>query len=310
MAGRGNNGGDGLAAARHLGRERCAVHLLAEPHPERAPDAALQLRVLRAAGWSVLVGEAPDLAEDLLSVADLERVVVKSVAGTPVYLSQVAEVQIGGEIRRGLATMDGKGETVAGMILSEVPPGFWLGWSLGGLVATRAALQAPERVDALVTMASTPCFVRRPGWQSAMLPELLDTFSAELEQDYARTLGRFLALQVRGSEQASVVLGELRNILLAHGEPNAQALATGLAILRDTDLRDTMRALRMRLLMIMGERDTLVPVNAGRETLALCGDAQLEVIDGAGHAPFLAAPERVAERIDRFLGESVGTAVR
>ena len=191
-------------------------------------------------------------------------------------------------------------------VLATVPDrAVWLGWSLGGLVATRAALRAPERVDALVTMASTPCFVRRPGWQSAMLPELLDTFSIELEQDYARTLGRFLALQVRGSEQASVVLGELRNVLLAHGEPNAQALATGLAILRDTDLRDTLRALRMRLLTIMGERDTLVPVNAGRETLALCGDAQLEVIDGAGHAPFLAAPETVVARIDQFLGETV-----
>ncbi|MBE0616805.1 MAG: efflux RND transporter permease subunit, partial [Proteobacteria bacterium] len=52
--------------------------------------------------------------------ADLERVVVKSVGGTPVYLSQVADVEIGGEIRRGLATMDGKGETVAGMVLKLI----------------------------------------------------------------------------------------------------------------------------------------------------------------------------------------------
>ncbi|MEW6487316.1 MAG: CusA/CzcA family heavy metal efflux RND transporter [Thermodesulfobacteriota bacterium] len=57
------------------------------------------------------------LAED---AADLERVVVKSVGGTPVYLSQVADVEIGGEIRRGLATMDGKGETVAGMVLKLI----------------------------------------------------------------------------------------------------------------------------------------------------------------------------------------------
>ena len=196
-------------------------------------------------------------------------------------------------------------------VLATVPDrAVWLGWSLGGLVATRAALQAPGRVDALVTVASTPCFVRRPGWQSAMLPELLETFSAELEQDYAGTLGRFLALQVRGSEQASAVLAGLRNILLAHGEPDAQALATGLAILRDTDLRDAMQDLRMRLLMIMGERDTLVPVNAGKQTLALCGNAQLAVIDGAGHAPFLAAPGRVVERIDQFLGETVTTGAR
>lgn len=61
LAGTGNNGGDGLAAARHLGRQRCAVHLLAEPSP-RSPDAMLQLRILRAAGWQVVVGQLPDPA--------------------------------------------------------------------------------------------------------------------------------------------------------------------------------------------------------------------------------------------------------
>lgn len=53
LCGKGNNGGDGLAAARHLGPERCRIHLLGEPDPERSPDAALQLRILRAAGWEV-----------------------------------------------------------------------------------------------------------------------------------------------------------------------------------------------------------------------------------------------------------------
>jgi hydroxyethylthiazole kinase-like uncharacterized protein yjeF len=61
LCGPGNNGGDGLAAARHLGRS-CAVHLLVEPDRERSPDAWLQLQILRRAGHPVVVGETPDSA--------------------------------------------------------------------------------------------------------------------------------------------------------------------------------------------------------------------------------------------------------
>ena len=50
-------------------------------------------------------------------VEDLKKIVLKSIEGKPVYLSLVADVEIGGEIRRGLATMNGEGEVVAGMVL-------------------------------------------------------------------------------------------------------------------------------------------------------------------------------------------------
>jgi len=193
------------------------------------------------------------------------------------------------------------GEWVAAVLAVVPARAAWLGWSLGGLVASRAAILAPERVAALVTLASSPCFVRKPGWQTAMLPALLENFSAELAKDFERTLTRFLSLQVRGSEYAAAVLKKLRMTLLAQGAPDTVALAAGLEILRATDLRPGMQAIECPILMIMGERDTLVPVNAGRETLGLCRDARLEVINGAGHAPFLAAPRAVADRINRFL---------
>jgi NAD(P)H-hydrate epimerase len=55
LCGPGNNGGDGLACARHLGRA-ASVHLLAEPDAGRSPDAAINLRILRNAGWPIESG--------------------------------------------------------------------------------------------------------------------------------------------------------------------------------------------------------------------------------------------------------------
>ncbi len=54
------------------------------------------------------------------SIPDLERIIVKSVDGTPIFLNQVADVEIGGETRQGLATQDGQGETVVGMVLKLI----------------------------------------------------------------------------------------------------------------------------------------------------------------------------------------------
>ncbi len=50
-------------------------------------------------------------------VGDLERIVVKTVHGSPVYLGDLADVKVGGAIRRGLQTHDGKEEVVAGMAI-------------------------------------------------------------------------------------------------------------------------------------------------------------------------------------------------
>jgi len=53
-------------------------------------------------------------------IAALENIVIKTVDGTPVYLRQLGEITIGGEIRRGITTMNGAGEVVVGMVLKLV----------------------------------------------------------------------------------------------------------------------------------------------------------------------------------------------
>ena len=193
-------------------------------------------------------------------------------------------------------------DDIAAAVLDVAPAAAaWLGWSLGGLVAMRAALLAPARVRALLLLASTPCFVRRPDWQCAMLPALLDTFAAELQQDYLRTLNRFLALQVRGSDNGSAVLRLLRSQLLAKGEPHPAALQACLDVLRNTDLRAKVDALACPVLLVAGDRDTLVPYAAAGAAARLMPNAAVELVAGTGHAPFIARPLAVADLVHSFL---------
>ncbi len=50
-------------------------------------------------------------------VEDLRRIVVKTVHGRPVHLSDLADVKVGGAVRRGLQTRNGREEVVAGMVI-------------------------------------------------------------------------------------------------------------------------------------------------------------------------------------------------
>jgi len=52
------------------------------------------------------------------NIADLEKIVIKTdERGTPVLLRDLADIQLGPEMRRGVAELDGEGETAAGIVI-------------------------------------------------------------------------------------------------------------------------------------------------------------------------------------------------
>ena len=55
--------------------------------------------------------------------------------------------------------------------IAQVIPGVSdvLGWSLGGLVAQRIALNQPDRIRRLILVGSTPCFVSNNEWDAVRL---------------------------------------------------------------------------------------------------------------------------------------------
>lgn len=188
-------------------------------------------------------------------------------------------------------------------VLAVTPPtASWLGWSLGGLVAQQAALLEPRRVKKLILLGSTPSFVSREGWPYAVEPAVFETFHQNLVKDSRATLLRFIALQTRGSKQAGEDARLLKELLLQPA-PDSDALQAGLNLLRQSDMREQLRLINVPTLLLAGARDTLLPKEALAEMARLLPDATVEIIERAGHAPFLSHREETLQAINAFLME-------
>lgn len=180
------------------------------------------------------------------------------------------------------------------------PASVVLGWSLGGQVAMRAALDHPDKIARLVLLTSTPRFVATADWPHGMAAADLDVFGAALLADPRGTLGRFLALQTRGAPDQKTLLQALRRALAEAPEPAPAALAAGLAMLRSTDLRAEARRIEQPALVIHGALDTLTPAGAGRWLAAHLPHARALALPRAAHAPHLSHTDAVAAGIHDF----------
>ena len=181
-------------------------------------------------------------------------------------------------------------EEMAQEVLNAAPQhAIWLGWSLGGLVASQIALSWPERVNALVTVASSPCFSAQETWPG-IKPDVLAGFQQQLSDDFQRTVERFLALQTMGTETARQDARALKQVVLSLPMPDVEVLNGGLEILKTVDLREPLAALTMPHLRIYGYLDGLVPRKVVPLLDSLWPDSESQVIAKAAHAPFISHP--------------------
>lgn len=169
------------------------------------------------------------------------------------------------------------------------------GWSLGGQVAMELALFEPQRIERLVLVSTPPSFVQREDWQWAMAATVLQQFAAELKQDVAATLERFLALQMRGSSNASTALAQIRASLLQRGQPPGAALQAGLQILLETDLRAQLHKITQPVTLLHGENDVIADPAAAKWMNQQLPNSKLIMLPRCGHAPFLSHPEQFIE---------------
>ena len=191
-------------------------------------------------------------------------------------------------------------EAIADNLARRLPRALWLGWSLGGLAALQLAQRHPERARGLLMLCAPPRFVRAEDWPQGMAPAVFEAFAQGLARDYRATIDRFLVLEAQGSDHGQSELALLRAQVFAQGEPAPAALAQGLALLRDTDLRAGLPRLQVPSLWLGGRRDKLVSAQAMAQAAKLAPGGIYKRFERAGHAPFLSHADGVAGEIEAF----------
>lgn len=215
---------------------------------------------------------------------------------------QVTVVDLPGHGRSPLALPRFELQAVAHEVAHAIgEPAVWLGWSLGGMIATQVASDFPHWASGLLLVASSPRFVRAPDWQHAQAAEVLAQFAQGLEQDFRTTVQRFIAIQAFTSPHAKEEMRRFRNSVFSHGEPDPVALRGGLEILAGEDLRTMLGGLRCPVQLLYGSHDALAPAAAGRQLAAAYPLLGLEIIEGAGHCPFLTHVGPFVRTIERFM---------
>ena len=176
----------------------------------------------------------------------------------------------------------------------SLPRGQLLGWSLGGLYALELVLRYPQKFERLILAACNPCFVARTGWPCAVASSVFDEFGDGLESDPERALRRFLSLQMRGEAAARDMTRGLWRQVTETGLPDIGVLRFGLQLLKSRDYTDRLGEIEVPVSLILGEIDSLVPIDLAQQIVELAPAIQVESIAGAAHAPFLSYPTQVA----------------
>lgn len=175
-------------------------------------------------------------------------------------------------------------------LLTVLPQRFAvLGWSMGGLFATRLALEESQCISHLMNVASSPCFVKTKAWPG-IEKSTLAHFYQQLQANPQDTMQSFLALQFGKKTLPSLNLS-----------PSIEALSAGLTVLNEWDLRGALSTLSIPVCYMFGRLDSIVPSRVMTVMQKKYPQFEYALVKKASHVPFITQEILFIERLQAFL---------
>ena len=177
-----------------------------------------------------------------------------------------------------------------------------VGVSMGGMIAQRLALAAPDRVLSLTSIMSSSGARGLPQARLAVQRVLLSKPASAALQD---VLAHYVHLyQTIGSPGFPLTEEEMRARILFGYQRSFHPVGTMrqmVAIVADDDRAAVLGGIRSPTLVLHGRADPLVPFACGEDTARRIPGARLVGIDGMGHDLAPGVVERLLPHLQPFL---------
>ncbi|HBS50698.1 MAG TPA: alpha/beta hydrolase [Rhodobacteraceae bacterium] len=187
-------------------------------------------------------------------------------------------------------------EEIASGLLDQLPQRFALaGLSMGGIVAMELLRRAPDRITRLCLMDTTP-LDEPPKFAAQREPLIVRARAGRLDEALREALpGEVLAPGPRRLE----ILDLVQEMGLALGPQVFERQSR--ALQRRRDQQSTLRKCKVPTMVLCGEEDRLTPLKRHSFMAELIPNAELRVIEAAGHLPTLEQPEAVTQALREWL---------
>ena len=168
-------------------------------------------------------------------------------------------------------------EAVAERLHRESSPVTVVGWSLGGMVALEVAATVPSALNGLVLLSTTAKFCSEDNRLFGPSPEAVARMMASICPE---TLRRFFMTCYRPLRPCPA---EVDAKVQGAFEASSDQLRLGLAYLLQADLRPILPDVQVPTIVIHGQEDAVVPVQAAAELARTVRTIGPAILAGSGH---------------------------
>lgn len=182
-----------------------------------------------------------------------------------------------------------------------------VGWSLGAQVVLQAYKAARASLAALVLVGGSPRFCSGDGFEPGLDPQEARGMALRLKRDKPRTMGDFFRnMFIEGEMSSSLNQRVAMEIVSPFVQPETSTLLKSLEGIVECDQRLLLPDIKHPTLLIHGAGDTTCLPGASVYMAAKIADAELSLMPGCGHAPFMSRPTEFNNVLASFLSRVYG----